>query len=166
MQSLNPNLAPQKNSRLIPHSFVASVVNWHISGFGDSREEALKDLKTTFAARKEALAEAGKPLPRPGTRVPIGFVSQERVNAHPELMQDFIERVLGLDWAFISDESNLWDFHEQETNEALVERIWDVYGVNVGDIESARLREIFDRIAESQHSSGTVPAVHPRNISL
>jgi hypothetical protein len=84
--------------------------------------------------------------------VPIEFASQERVDVHPELTQDFIERVLGFKWAFISDESSLWDFHEDQTNELLVAKIRSVYGVSVDDVESARIWEILDRIAESQES--------------
>jgi hypothetical protein len=56
--------------------------------------------------------------------------------------------VLNLDWAFISDESSLWDFHEAKTNEALIARIKEVYGVDVSDIESAKLPEILERIAK------------------
>jgi hypothetical protein len=62
-------------------------------------------------------------------------------------------RVLRLDWAWISDESSLWDFHHQETNAALVAKIREVYGVDVSDIESANLADILDRIAANQRST-------------
>jgi hypothetical protein len=58
--------------------------------------------------------------------------------------------VLGLDWAWISDESSLWDFHHDETNDALISKIDEVYGVDVSDIQSARLTEILERIATRQ----------------
>jgi hypothetical protein len=138
------------NPRFKLHRFVASITNWNVEGFGDSKEEALSDLRSSFASRKAKLKDDGKPLPRPGTKVPIQFASQVRVNAHPDLTQDFIERVLGFEWAFISDESSLWDFHSNETNEILLVKIKDVYGVNVEDIQSARIWEILDRIAEAQ----------------
>ena len=44
---------------------------------------------------------------------------QERVNAHRDLADHFIQRVLGLEDAWISDESSLWDFHTDETNQHL-----------------------------------------------
>jgi hypothetical protein len=47
----------------------------------------------------------------------------------------------------ISDQSSLWDFHSEETNNALIEKISQVYGVDVSDIESAKLCEILERIA-------------------
>jgi hypothetical protein len=78
----------------------------------------------------------------------LEFASRKRVSAHPELAEDFTRRVLNLDWAFISDESSLWDFHEAGTNGALIARIKEVYGVDVSDIESATLPEILERIAK------------------
>ena len=59
-------------------------------------------------------------------------------------------RVLGLDSVWISDESSLWDFHTDETNENLANRIKDMYGADVSDISSGNLADIFDRIAEHQ----------------
>ncbi len=78
----------------------------------------------------------------------LEFASRNRVSAHPDLAEDFIRRVLGLDWAFISDESSLWDFHEAGTNASLIARIKEVYAVDVSDIESGKLPEILERIAK------------------
>lgn len=130
--------------------FVASITNWHLSGTGDSEAEALESLQTNFAtviSRREA---EGLALPRPGTRVPIAFASQERINAHPELAEDFIHRILGLESAWISDESSLWDFSGEETNDALYTKIKEVYGVDLSDIESAKLCEILERISAAK----------------
>ncbi len=118
-----------------------------MDGSGDSREEALNNLRAKFLTRKAKLAEEKEPLPRPGTNVPIEFVSQKRVNAHPQLAQDFIQRVLELPWAFISDQSSLSDFHTEENNDAQFAKIREVYGVDVSDIESGNLYQILDRIA-------------------
>jgi hypothetical protein len=132
---------------------VASIVNWHLSGNGDSREEALESLRGTFDAVKLKRQQEGRQLPRPGTHVPIEFASHERVNAHPELADDFIHKVLELDEVWISDESSLWDFHTDETNDILCSRIKEIYGVEVSDIQSARLSEILERIAAEQKSA-------------
>jgi hypothetical protein len=51
------------------------------------------------------------------------FAPTERVNAHRKLAEDFTRRVLGLEWAWISDESSLWDFHTEKTNDALFAKI-------------------------------------------
>jgi len=139
------------NTRLKWHLFTASIVNWWVmGGGGETKQEALQDLEKTFARRKADMAVAGKPLPRPGVHVPIEFASQQEIGAYPELADDFVQRVLNLDWAWISDESSLWDFHEGADNGALIARIREVYGVDVSDIESGRLSEILQRIATKQ----------------
>lgn len=130
--------------------YLARIVNWHLTGSGDSREEALQNLGRTFAAVKSKRKETGEPLPRPGTQVPIEFASQERVNAHTELTEDFTHRVLELESAWISDESSLWDFHGEENNDSYCAKIQEIYGIDVSDIESANLAEILERIAEQK----------------
>jgi hypothetical protein len=151
-QKADPDCAYDNNPRFKLHGYVAAIINWHVDGFGETREEALNDLRAKFLARKAKLADEGKPMPRPGTKVPIEFAPQGRVNAHPELKQDFIHRVLDLEGAFISDKSSLWDFHVEENNDALVAKIREVYGVDVNDIDSGNLAEILDRIAASRES--------------
>ncbi len=141
-------------TRLKFHRYRALIINWWVvSGSGDTEEEALQDLDKQFTTQKLERGKSGKALPRPGTRVPLQFASRERVNRHPELAEDFVRRVLDLDWAWISDESSLWDFHHDETNEALILKIKEIYGTDVSDIQSARLSEIFERIAMEHESS-------------
>ncbi len=137
-------------TRLKQHRYVSSILNWGLVGLGDSERESLQELQNNFATAKGERARTRTPLPRPGTRVPIEFASQERVGAYPELTEDFTRRVLELDWVWISDESSLWDFHHNETNDALITKVREVYGVDVSDIESARLSEILERIATVQ----------------
>ena len=138
-------------ARLKQHRYTAQIVNWWVvSGGGNTKVEALQELQKNFATMKAEKAKEGKKLPRPGTHVEIEFASRDRVGAHAELAEDFIRRVLGLDWAFVSDESSLWDFHSSDDNQDLIARINEVYGVDVSDIESAKLWQILDRIATSR----------------
>jgi len=113
-------------------------------GAGKTKHEALADLRKNF----ENFKANGRKLPRPGTRVPIEFASSSRLDMHAELSADFTRRVLELPWAFLSDESSLFDFHEDETNDVLVEKIRTVYGVDVSDIPNGNLADIFERIAK------------------
>jgi len=141
-------------TRLKQHRYSASIVNWWvISGGGNTKGETLEELQKRFAAENARRADERRALPRPGTHVPIEFASRERVDAHPELTKDFVRRVLNLDWAWISDKSSLWDFHASDDNRVLIAKINEVYGVDVSDIESARLSEILERIAAAQPSS-------------
>jgi hypothetical protein len=132
--------------KLVPYS--ASIVKWHaLSGSGDTADEALADLQRNFEQQKAAKHTNHQQLPRPGTHVELEFAANERVAAHRELADDFIQRVLEMEWAYITDASSLWHFHGEETNDSLVLKVKDVYGVDISDIESGRLYEIFDRIA-------------------
>jgi len=147
---IDPNYA---GTRLKQHRYTAQIVNWWVlSGGGDTRTEAIQELERNFATVKAEKAKDRKKLPRPGTHVEIEFASRKRVNAHAELMEDFVRRVLSLDWAWISDESSLWDFHNSDDNKDFVAKIREVYGVDVSDIESAKLWEILNRIAISRIS--------------
>ena len=85
-------------------------------------------------------------------KCPSNLPSSDRVSADPELRDDFIQRVLGLDWAFVSDESTLWDFHSESSNEALNAKIKETYGVDISDLESGNLADILDRIAARRKS--------------
>jgi predicted RNase H-like HicB family nuclease len=133
--------------------YFASILNWGVAAAGESETQALQALERAFAKVKAQRVSDGSPLPRPGTRVPVEFASQNCISAHSELAEDFVHRVLNLDWAWISDESTLWDFHHNETHSALIDKINEVYGVDVSDIQSAKLSEILERIAAYQKSS-------------
>jgi predicted RNase H-like HicB family nuclease len=127
-----------------PLPWFATVINWPgMFGAGETRSEALEDLRKKFEQRKAQKER----LPRPGTKVPVQFATVTRVNQHAELAKDFTRRVLELEWAWVSDESSLGDFHGEETNDTLIQRIRSTYGVDVSDIPGGNLAEIFDRIA-------------------
>jgi hypothetical protein len=132
----------------VTHPYSARIVNWWVmTGSGGTPEEAFQELTVQFARMKDNRRRDGKSMPRPGTKVPIEFAPSNRVHAHSELTDDFIHRVLDLDWAFVSDESSLGDFHTGETNDVLNARIKNIYGVDVSDIDSGNLAMILDRIA-------------------
>jgi predicted RNase H-like HicB family nuclease len=138
-------------SRDVPPRYLARIVNWSgIAGFGESPEQAMADLVNSFARLKESWQRDGRPLPRPGTKVHLQFAPSNRVNAHPDLTRDFMHRILGLDWAFVSDQSSLWHFHGEDTNDVFNAKIREVYGVDVSDLKSGNLAEILERIAVRQ----------------
>jgi hypothetical protein len=141
-------LPNESRLKLIP--WIADVVNWPaMSGHGNTRKEALEAIRKNFDRFKATKAS----LPRPGTKVPIEFAASERVDQHAELAKDFIKRILDLETAWISDESSLSDFHGNETNELLTDRILRVYGVHVSDIPSGKLADIFDKILKHRVDS-------------
>jgi hypothetical protein len=148
--SFLPNIESSHNSRLKPFQWTARIINWPtMSGSANSRAEALAELQKNFDRYKSTRPH----LPRPGTKVPIEYAGSGRVDQYPELARDFLERILDIKGAWISDESSLSHFHEQETNEFLIEKIRRVYGADVSDIPGGNLADIFDRIREH----GNVP---------
>jgi hypothetical protein len=151
------NVANASEERSIP-VFLAYMVGWNLTGTGDTARQAKSNLLAIFNTAKENRLAEGKEIPRPGTTVLAEFASDENIERNRMLSKDFIDRVLEMQWAFISDESSLWDFHSEMSNDFLQQKIQDVYGVDVSDIESGRLWQILDRIAahlETVHRTQT-----------
>jgi hypothetical protein len=129
----------------------ADLTNWHyMYGTGDSKEIALADAKQKF----DAMIASGKKMWRPGTGPGIVFAATEVPAHYPELSNDFIQNVLGLEWAWLSDESSLWDFHSNEGNSEMYLKIGEVYGVDVSHVPDANLTGIFTEI---MNQIGTFP---------
>jgi hypothetical protein len=141
-------------SRTKPFPWTANVINWPaMSAGGNTKLEALVELRKHF---DEFKVKKNK-LPRPGTKVPIKFAVSTRVGQHSELAREFVQQILEIDWAWISDESSLGDFHGEETNDRLIEKIRQVYGVDVSDIPSGNLANIFDRITKNAPPQSRAP---------
>jgi hypothetical protein len=139
--------------RFSQHLYRAYMVNGAITGSGDTPEQAKAGLAQNFETVSQRRKQEGKPAIRPGANWPVEFASQERVSSNEALREEFIQRIFGLEWAWISDESSLWDFHTEQTNESLYTKIREVYSVDVSDIESAKLWAIFERIESSRASN-------------
>jgi hypothetical protein len=139
--------------RKIPE-FRADIVNWHrVSGVGNTPEEALQNLESEFIKK----ADGTDPLPRPGKKVPIDlqFATTIRIDANRELADRFIREVLGYEWAFISDESSLWDFTDEDSLDLFYLKIRNLYGVDISGLENPSMAEILETIARSQKESQT-----------
>ncbi len=128
----------------------AYILNWHVGGTGYSPEESMQDLHRAFTEAKMELAKQGKRTPRPGVMPPIEFASMEHITKYCDIGDDFVTRVLGLEWALLTDESSLRDFHSEDNNDALVAKIKEVYGVDVSDLKDVELYKILDRIEQSR----------------
>ena len=131
-------------ARLKPVRWFATIENWCLSGTGDTKAEALQKLAEAFEYQKSKRST----LPRPGTKVPIEFASSERLSRIPHgLYNQFVDRVLGLEWVVVSDESSLWDFHSEESNDVYLAKIRDVFAVDVSDIPNGNIVAILERLA-------------------
>jgi hypothetical protein len=134
----------ESQGRFTPIPWTAQIINWWgMFGHGNTKEEALSDLQNKF--EKYKLTHT---LPRPGTKVPIEFASSTDIDQYEHIAARFFEKILEMDYyeCLVTDESSLWDFHSDETNEKLNRKILDVNEVDVSDIENGNLVEIFKRI--------------------
>jgi hypothetical protein len=137
--------------RLTPVPWMARVTNWPLMfGHGQTKEEAYADLKRHF----EKYKGESQTLPRPGTRVKpkIELAPTVEIEQYEPLAGEFFEKVLAMNYGecLVTDESSLWDFHGEETNEEYHRKIVEVYGVDVSDVESGNLVQIFKRISAQE----------------
>jgi hypothetical protein len=128
-----------RESRLKPSPWIAAIVNWPaISGNGNTKLEALEDLRRSFDRFK---ATKNK-LPRPGTKVPIEFADRNRVSQHPELKAIYSIKLKGISpWP-------TWTAHDYENQLALSPTGRLIAIVNDGVL---KVYQIPDRSQELRH---------------
>ena len=145
-----PAPEPAGPSRLVYMPWTAQVVNWWLMrGDGLTREAATAELERRLAAFAES-----HPLPRPGIpfRQPIDYAETDEVERLRPFVEDLLSRVLQVDPAecFVSDESSLWDFHGDETNDEYLRRISLLYGVDASHLDPPTLVAIARLVAVSR----------------
>ncbi|MDQ3665857.1 MAG: hypothetical protein M3410_04500 [Acidobacteriota bacterium] len=76
------------------------------------------------------------------------------IDKFESIAPDFFERVLDMDRddCLITDESSLWDFHGERSNDPFYSRILEVYGIDVSDVEKGNLAKIFKRIMDAKQA--------------
>lgn len=81
----------------------------------------------------------------------IELASTTKVDKFESIAPDFFERILDMDRSdcLITDESSLWDFHAERSNEPFYSKILKAYGIDVSDVENGNLAKIFQRIMEA-----------------
>ena len=80
----------------------------------------------------------------------IELASTTDVDKFESFAQEFFPRILDIDRGdcLITDESSLWDFHCEPSNDQFYSKIVAAYGVDVSDVTKANLAKIFQRIIE------------------
>jgi hypothetical protein len=137
--------SPEFGSRFIHYPWSVHIINWwHLRGDGATLALAIEDL------RKKLSDHDQEELPRPGTGPPpqISYASQNEIAKLNHIAGEFFAAILKIPYedCIITDESSLWDFHSENTNDQYQRRILERYGVDVADIKSGNLVEIFKRI--------------------
>lgn len=132
----------------------ARVLNWAgPMGFGTSEQEARAILGEKLRRIASHRRERGKPMPRPGTGIPIEFASTARIDADEALLDEFIGKALGYtpnDPVFISDESRISDFGDDERVTEICQNIQKYFGVVVDQAGSTYVVNILDKIRKAK----------------
>lgn len=130
----------------------ARVLNWPGPvGLGPTRHEARSALEEQLRAIASHRRETGMAMPRPGTSVPVEFASTARVSSDPTLLSAFVTEALGFapgDPVFISDETTIGDFGDDERVREIRERVRERFGVVVDVPEPVRVADVLDEIRE------------------
>jgi hypothetical protein len=79
-----------------------------------------------------------------GDKRKIEFAPNDKVSAYPEIYDHFVVHALELEGAWMSDESKLWDFHDEASCQPLLARIKHIYGVEASETDF--IWEILHRI--------------------
>ncbi|HEX8399623.1 MAG TPA: hypothetical protein VF644_19475 [Pyrinomonadaceae bacterium] len=80
------------------------------------------------------------------------LASTTEIDKFESLATDFFEKILNMnrDDCLITDESSLWDFHGEISNDLFYSKILEVYRVNVSNVERGNLVKIFQKIAQAK----------------
>lgn len=77
------------------------------------------------------------------------YASNKRVKSHERLAVEFLQKILNLNYydCFISDESRLTDFSEEDQfKEDVIKKIKRIYNEDISDIFDKPLVDIFDKL--------------------
>lgn len=135
----------------------AKIARWDLmGGSGDTRDEAIANLTQNFNEYKRYHEGT---LPRPGTRVAVEFASTDEIDQYSTIASDFFEEILEMDFdtCFVSDESSLWDFPNTSDKARVLELVKQTYQVDISDIETGNLVQIFQRLDESSSQASDHP---------
>ena len=87
----------------------------------------------------------------------IEFASTTGIEMCFDIAEDFMQRILDFEPGdyLISDESSLWDFTGRDTQDidGLHQKIQEVYDLDVSDIPTGNLLEMFRRIHRRPYGS-------------
>lgn len=128
------------------HAWVASIINWHVGGTGNTKEEALISLRSNF----EKYKTSNPKLPRPGKLVRLQFAATDRIDKYPETLKIFTEKILKMTFAFISNDSTLNDFEtgNRQLQGTYLAAIKKEFQLDVSDIPNGNIGDILERISK------------------
>jgi len=149
----NPN-AEEKNV-----AYCAGITNWVImTGYGETPEEALTDLKNKFNLYKEK----NNTLPLHGEGVSLKFASSDKIWIYEKIAVEYFKSVLRLnfydyiftDYSYLSslvphDEADNDDYISK-MRELIIKDTLEYYNIDISDIYDEPFWKVFERIEISR----------------
>jgi len=132
----------EQRQYVIGKQYYVNMENWAEMVTCDLlKERAIEKLK----AKYESYKSKNKLLPRPGTRVQIGFASTEEIDNNEKLAYEYLKRIFTQDIVqttitFISDETCLDDFvtfspmSPENYKTEIIKRTLSIYGVDITEM--------------------------------
>ncbi|MDL2320318.1 hypothetical protein LJC45_04205 [Alistipes sp. OttesenSCG-928-B03] len=140
-----------RRQKSVPEDYrwAVQILNWWISGVGDTKEKALEDLVKNFNLYKEN----NDKLPRPGTIVPIQFADTSMIEELEVEGVDFFDKIIGMDYysCFISDETSLHDFGMYD--DRTLRKINEFYSLDLHDLEDGNIVKLLTIIRDKSSSN-------------
>ena len=136
--------------------YAAIMEFFALAELGDTHKQAKRKLKRSFYKRLEAMHQQGEAIPLPGSGPgPARFAPSDQIEQLRPFVDEFWEKILetSYEMSFVSNESRLssWERYVAGGREALIERVMQLYGVDITEIYdepiSVVLRRVRDGIA-------------------
>jgi hypothetical protein len=128
----------------------AGIINWSLLvGHGETTDKAIEQLRERYQLRKADQ----KDVPRPGIKVPLKFVSTEKIDRYRGIAIDFLHHIFNLDYdkGFYFDGSILEYFildaqDLPKAKEDVIMKIKYTYGIDVTQTWDEPLWKILESI--------------------
>lgn len=126
-----------------------------LTAFGQTPDEALRNLRDMFETRVKVMRDHGDPIPPPGGRkTGARFAAHEEIEALRPLVDEFWSEMLGTSYAtlFVSNESRLssWEHYLSGGRTELIEKVQGKYGVDISAFYDEPIPVVLGRIRDAQ----------------
>jgi predicted RNase H-like HicB family nuclease len=122
-----------------------------LSATGETRNDAIRNLKPKFEERIRQMKERGEPIPLPGSGKGVPrFAPNDQIEALRPFVDEFWSEILGASYAtsFVSDESRLfsWDHYLAGGRAELIQKVRVKYGVDISAYYDEPIPAVLRRI--------------------
>ena len=140
------------NAHHIPYASIEEF--FALMATGQTRDEAIRNLRPEFEERLRIMRQRGEPIPRPGSgRAKARFAPNDQIEALRPLVDEFWSEVLGTSYtaSFVSNESRFssWEHYLPGGRNELIQKVKDKYGVDIAPCYDEPIPVILRRIRDA-----------------